>query len=231
MSPQSEFAFNGGKMQHIFKMENNLYTPEFSSECAKAALLCGRYFVKIDGSNHMVMKHASGALSLYARYDVKSTERIPNTCMELPAGGNPARYTSNHKEHHYCYRPVENVTGKMANMYGRLLRAAQSRFAHEPPGHYSVEVVGRKFQRTPGVDADAALAVHADQELTDVRLSTYADARTYLLDTVCAEGIIVEHAGVYWKLRSNCFDKECSFDGIKGSSDLPANFVHAVTVS
>jgi hypothetical protein len=32
------------------------------------------------------------------------------------------------------------------------------------------------------------------------------------------EGLVIEHAGTYWKVRANCFDKACNFERLKRAS-------------
>lgn len=53
-SAMAKPTFNGGKMQHIFRLVDILYVDEFSSDAAQAALESGIAYVKVDGANHMV---------------------------------------------------------------------------------------------------------------------------------------------------------------------------------
>ena len=70
----------------------------------------------------------------------------------------------------------------------------------------TVEWVGRKFNKTPGVDADIALCVHHEQvPLTNVPRE-FSELRTWLMEQGI-EGVVVEHRGVYWKVRTDCFHK------------------------
>ena len=221
--------FNGGKMAHIFKLVDNLYVKEFSEEGAESAFLHGRYYVKVDGANHMIIKNSDDEVELYARYDVGERE-MPATCIPIPAGKNGMTYVSRQKTHTYYYKPTRYIEGKLAKVYDILQRAAADYVNDKPPGHYSVEVVGRKFQNTPGVDCDGALAVHSQQTISvDQELRTFTNIRRYLLEAVCIEGVVVEHEGRFWKIRSNCFDKDCLFEKVKrGKAQLPATFLPPV---
>ncbi len=189
----TEATFNGGKMQHIFILVDNLYVDEFYSETAAAALEKGAAWVKVDGANHMVSKSDSGT-RMYQRYDSKSGER-PEGYIDLPDGKNEHRYTSQQRCHTYYYKPVELETGKLRGIYATLVDQAAVHLCDEPCGQYSVEVVGRKFQRTPGVDRAAALAFHADQCLElEPSVRSYGGIRSFLLNRVCIEGIVLEHS-------------------------------------
>ena len=53
-SAMAKPTFNGGKMQHIFRLVDILYVDEFSSDAAQAALQSGIACVKVDGAHHMV---------------------------------------------------------------------------------------------------------------------------------------------------------------------------------
>ena len=83
-----------------------------------------------------------------------------------------------------------------------------------------------------------ALAFHADQNhlgLTDAARSGFDGCRSFLLDERCVEGIVLEHEGVYWKIRSNCFDKRCDFEtllkSMRGTHPVyPPTFVPPVVV-
>lgn len=210
-------------MQHIFKLVNNLYVNEFSDDMAASAFHQGRFFVKVDGANHMIVKE-SDAVELYARYDVGSKE-IPADCISIPAGRNGATYESRQKVHTYCYKPTSYVTGKLATLYDELRLHAAEYVKDKPSGHYSVEVVGRKFQRTPGVDCDGALAIHSEQVL-DVDCRSFEAIKRFLLEVISIEGVVVEHKGQYWKIRSNCFDKDCPFEKVKrGKLERPINLI------
>lgn len=224
-------SFNGGKMEHIFALKDNLYTDEYVNPAAEAALRNGKYFYKIDGANHMLNKKADGTVRLYERYDAKDGI-CPANGVDLPTGMNASKYQSKQQCHTYYYMPTWTKTGKLSKIYDRLQVTAENKLADEPPGYYSVEVVGRKFQRTPGVDSDGALALHNEQAIGDRKFDNYQSIRTYLLEEICVEGLVIEHHARYWKVRSDCFDKRCSFVQLKkGGSTLPDNFITPTVIS
>ena len=229
-SAMAKPTFNGGKMQHIFRLVDNLYVDEFSSDAAQAALKSGIACVKVDGANHMVTKTDSG-ITLYQRYDSKSGHR-PGGFIDLPDGKNESRYTSQQQTHAYFYKPVELETGKLRRTYAALVDQVAEHLRAQPCGHYSVEVVGHKFQKTPGVDRDAALAFHAEQCLQlQPSVRSYQGIRSFLLTQVCIEGIVLEHEGVFWKVRSNCFAKDCPFEIWKRrGGPAPQNAIPVITV-
>ena len=49
-------SIQGGKINHIFEINNNLYTSTFSSQEAKEALANGIWTVKFHGSNGFISK-------------------------------------------------------------------------------------------------------------------------------------------------------------------------------
>jgi hypothetical protein len=230
ITAMAKATFNGGKMQHIFKLVDNLYVDEFYSEAARAALVKGSACVKVDGANHMVVKSDSG-ITLYQRFDSKSGE-CPEGYIDLPDGKNESRYTSRERSHAYFYKPVDLETGKLRRIFAALVDQAAGYLDAKPFGQYSVEVVGRKFQKTPGIDKDAALAFHADQCLhLEPQVRSYQGLRSYLLDQVCIEGVVLEHEGIFWKVRSNCFEKKCPFENWKhGGGPAPENAIPVVNI-
>jgi hypothetical protein len=222
----NNMTFNGGKMLHIFKLTSNLYVDEFFNDAAKDALHNGKYYVKVDGVNHMVLKNGTN-IELYARYDDKKgkidPQNLPYGVMALCDGANPSEYKSL-CQHHYYYKSCQDITGKMGKIYATLYKKIYTYFKEKPDGHYSIEVVGKKFQKTPGITSDAEICVHNDQ-LLDIKFQSYDNAKKYLLNDVCIEGVVIEHNGLYWKIRSNCFHKDNPYEKILKSQQIPDNFI------
>lgn len=219
--------FNGGKMMHIFTISNNLYTPNFYSNEAKEALENGRFFVKIDGSNAL-LKKVDGVWYLYSRYDDGkrkiNRDVLPSNTILLPEGKNIDQYNSGNKEHAYFYqlrsRPLPEDKGKLAKINRNLYRIVDEEmkgFLEELKEDYiTVELVGQKFNATPGVMAQCGIAPHSSQTIdVEKQFRTFIGMKDYLLNQKCIEGLVIEWKGVYWKIRSNCFDKRCNFECVK----------------
>lgn len=111
-------SIQGGKINHIFEINNNLYTSTFSSQEAKEALTNGIWTVKFHGSNGFISKK-NGELIIWERRDIKNkkledykhlgrilsleTINLDNnyTKCELPL-----EYKSNEKQHKYIFIEV-----------------------------------------------------------------------------------------------------------------------------
>mmetsp|Transcript_3547 Transcript_3547/g.5423 ORF Transcript_3547/g.5423 Transcript_3547/m.5423 type:complete len:231 (-) Transcript_3547:136-828(-) len=204
--------FNGGKMAHIFQFDKDthLYTPQTMSEEASDALKYGTFYYKIDGSNGMIVCQENGQLLAFQRLDTRG-KPIPAHCMRLPTGSNVDCY----EKHSYCYEPITiDVQGKKAKKKNKamldLVEKYKDRFSGQK--YTSVEWVGTKFNKTPGVPDDVALAIHAEQTVCedDTPARTYENFRSYFLETAI-EGFIIEHNGVFWKIRGDGFDRKCPF--------------------
>lgn len=207
--------FNGGKMQHLFQFGDNYkYNKDgmFSSPEAEQALLGGNLYYKIDGSNGMIVSK-NDDIRVFQRHDTRgkgNTMADGKVLTNLPEGKNPATY----KDHTYFMQEVTtDVTGKKLSKRNRamldLAKRHKDRLLSFGREWLSVEWVGKKFQQTPGVDHDVALAVHEDQVLTDGEIDrTFKGVQKYLMDD-CSdapiEGIIVAHHGVYWKVVTGGF--------------------------
>jgi hypothetical protein len=205
-----------------------LYKNEYYNTEAREAVEFGTYFVKVDGANHIIKKK-DGVINLYMRYDDKrgfyKKDSLPFNMLNL------SEYTSS-VHHSYYYKSCADTQGKLEKVYSRLTRIAEKAFNAHPDGEYSVEIVGSKFQRTPGVDSSAEIALHSDQNI-EVDL----DKRNFkgideLLQMYCIEGFIIQYNKKYWKVRSNCYDKKCIFEMVKcGKVPVPENLLKPVLLS
>ena len=129
-------------------------------------------------------------------------------------------------------------------------------------GYLSVELIGNKFQQTPGVYVDAAIAIHCEQRLdvladpttpaagrmeegVDVSLDkdieelkvgtqemknqvvalprTFDGMKDFLLSRN-VEGVVLEHNGTFWKIRSNLMDVDCLFEKDRSNAIPPTKF-------
>jgi hypothetical protein len=170
---------------------------------AKVALECGTILLKIDGSNGMIITGDDGTFHPYERLDTKGKE-IPSRCTALPEGSNPDAY----KGHSYCHEPISlEVEGKKLKNRNQAMLDVVER--HEDRllsfgNTISIAWYGKKFQKTPGVPHDVAIAVHADQVCEEDFDLTQDGVRDFLLNSdPPIEGVIVEHKGKYWKVRSD----------------------------
>jgi len=190
----------------------------------------------------------------YQRLDTKGKAPPPG-CIRLPSnsnnrgeGGNPESYEG----HSYYYEPIKLDAEVMAKKKLRKRNQAMLRIVQDHADYFvslttrsrngnggddakknyvSVEWVGRKFNRTPGVPHDVAIAVHAEQLVPSEEVArlerTYDGMKKALLlltlevdnnDTTTTttpppviEGYVVEYEGTYWKIRADCFDRRCPF--------------------
>jgi len=207
-------------MVHIFEFDDTtkLYTSNSFSEAAHEALLNGRLYYKIDGSNGMLVRDRSGdeeesaTFLAYQRLDTRG-KPIPENCVALPAGENAESYEG----HSYCYEPIlANVDGKKARKRNQAMLATVEHFSEHLSGLHSdfvsIEWVGKKFNKTPGVPADIAIAIHSEQTCDENVERTYDGMRSFLLEAdPPIEGLVLEHEGIFWKIRADCFDRKCKF--------------------
>jgi hypothetical protein len=206
-------GFNGGKMAHIFEFDKDtgLYAETIASAEAEAALQRGKVFYKIDGSNGMLIRGKNGELTTFQRLDTRGRP-TPEVCVSLPQGPNADVYEG----HSYCYKPISaNVEGKKAKKMNQAMLDLVDKYKDHLLcyGEFvSIEWVGAKFNKTPGVPHDIAIAIHVDQSCNEEFDHCYEGLRNLLLraDTPI-EGLIFEFSGVYWKVRADCFDRNCPF--------------------
>ena len=222
----SALDFNGGKMQHIFKFddETKMYSPRAASELAETALVNGRLFYKIDGSNGMLVReqtdHGDDESSddkikfrAYQRLDTKG-KSIPDNCIAIPKHCNNEDTYSGHS---YCYEPIlMDVEGKKAKKRNEAMLATVAKFTDHllslDRDYVSVEWVGKKFNKTPGVPCDIAVAIHSEQICEEDIDRTYDGMKDYLLGADHPiEGLLIEYLGTFWKVRADCFDRKCKF--------------------
>lgn len=213
-------------MEHIFKTdENHRYIPYPQSKEAEEALAEGTFYVKIDGSNGCLFREEDGKWTLYSRYDDKkgrfTNTDLPNTIRELPEGKNSSKYQSNEQTHSYYYvlrpRPSEDQRGKLAKIDRELYRIIDSNREYLDSlecKFITVELVGQKFGKTLGVEADCDIAIHSDQKILIFDRSFYGIRET--CTDFFIEGLVVEHRGKWWKVRWDGFEG-CSYN-IKGQT-------------
>jgi hypothetical protein len=231
-------AFNGGKMMHIFEIKDNLYTPQFYSPEAKEALENGHVYIKIDGSNAL-LKNTDGVWSLYSRYDDTrgrftdlEESKLPEDIITLPDGKNISTYDSGSKHHSYFYklrkRPLDTDKGKLAKLNRTLYKIIdgeemQDFLSASGTVWLTVELVGKKFNATPGVREMCGIAPHKSQTVSIQNQDrTYQGMKELLLSST-VEGYVIEWKGVFWKIRSNCFDKNCTFEVAKKTREWRAD--------
>ncbi len=219
-------GFNGGKMIHIFELDKDtgLYQEKITSAEAETALREGTAFYKIDGSNGMILRGDDGEPRAFQRLDTRG-RAPPEGCIRLPKGPNVDIF----KDHSYWYQPITTcVQGKKAKQRNQSMldvveKHKDSLLAY---GKYvSVEWVGTKFNKTPGVPNDVAIAIHVEQRCEKNFDRSYQGVKDLLLEAdPPIEGLIFELDSVFWKVRADCFDKKCSFK-TNGSSVRPPTFL------
>ncbi len=250
--------FNGGKIEQIFENdpETNTYNGNFTNDDARDAFLYGKYFVKVDGSNGMLVRQSflEGLQTLkytlkyrwvlFQRYDDKKgkldPDNLPKNIISLPIGGNPSVYNN----HRYYYKlmapsniPDESLRPKKKqklindSLYSEIEHSKHV-LENMNQKFISVELIGKKFQKTPGVNVDCEIALHQQQTI-DIpeEYRTFEGMKHFLLDEFLGEGLIVSHNGKYWKIRANCFDKNCNFEKWKKGKDVDTTLApHIVTL-
>jgi hypothetical protein len=241
-------SFNGGKMIHIFSFddETHLYAPTFESAASKEALEKGNLFYKIDGSNGLVKKKKGNdglvLLEAFQRLDTKGRPS-PEGCIPLPPGSNMDSYQG----HSYYYEPITtNVDGKKARKRNEdMLKVVQDHAHHMFPKvgneeeeesaasmFVSMEWVGYKFNKTPGVPHNVGIAIHSEQACKEVVERTFEGMKSFLLESnPPIEGLIVEYDGLYYKVRGDGFDKKCRFRTNPSSARPPIFLVSPPTTT
>lgn len=217
-------------MQHIFQFsdETRRYETDgsFSSAEAEEALLHGTLFYKVDGSNGMIQvihdDNGELILRIFQRLDTKGKEVDDKLkaqqnigaadILPLPPGKNPSAYAG----HSYVYSEIttEGIKGKKAINMKRAQQEVVEKHKDIIVAYgeewISVEWVGEKFNKTPNVPHPVALAIHREQRVeNELALErSYEGMRQYLVEDCVdqpVEGFVLEHGGVYWKVRADCF--------------------------
>lgn len=213
-------------MEHLFAFNDQTKKYETNGSCssleAEQALLEGAMFYKIDGSNGMVQViHDSSdfqanppMIRIYQRLDTRGSPPPSNNhLIPLPAGRNSPEY----KGHSYYYDEItEHVAGKKLSKRNRAMLELVERCAEKlvllGQEFISVEWVGQMFNKTPNVPHAVAMALHQDQKVSEKVnnniVRSYTGICKYLLEDCTdepVEGLILEHHGVFYKVRADCF--------------------------
>jgi hypothetical protein len=172
-------------------------------------------------------------------------EDVSDYFIELPDGENLKEYGTDKHKYHYFYekqarvtkdKSTYNKTDKMLVKLYDMVDTAVRENRLELTDFQTVEMIGDKFQKTLGVDKDVAMAVHKDQqiEIPDEQRN-YDGIKKFLLEDKCTEGIVIEHKNRYWKIRSNCFDKNCEYEKLskqwlkdRKNTVIPGNYIGPV---
>jgi hypothetical protein len=205
-----------------------MYTNQPYSEAATEALENGVLFHKINGSNGCLFKTGDGQWSLYRRYDDKKgcldPDNLPNGYRTLPSGLNEQSYGEKFR-HSYYYRRMERIpqekkkyslSEKMSNAFYVIVDRNTPQLDAFNTDALTVELVGRKFNKTPGCDFDYGIALHRQQRVPWEIPRSFEGFKKYLMSSVCAEGVILEHQGRYWKIKTCYFDQKCLFGSLEG---------------
>jgi len=164
-------------------------------------------------------------LAVYERQDTRGKEPTEDL-VPLVSGANTDRYGEGTKKHSYFMRKVvlHKSDGKKQKKIKQALVDVVERNRKElieaikthgdSSGCLSVELVGQKYQKTPGVDVPVALMLHCEQNVIPAKGAslprTYDEVKAFLASYV-AEGIVVEWEGEFWKILSSCVDPKCGF--------------------
>jgi hypothetical protein len=250
--------FSSSDAQDAFEKSNNIYW-KIDGSCALIRWTKPDYDVDRDADDT-----DDGVLELYQRQDTRGQDPTPDL-IPLPSriddddddgtGKNMICTNTNaYKNHNYYMKKVE-LNGKkdgkkqktmkllllkiLNDNRTELIKAVQKYGSSD--GYLSVELVGHKFNQTPGVYVDAAIIIHQEQRLklsttsvdgdeTDIETfpRTFDGIKTFLMERFNVEGVVVEYSGVYWKILSNVMDPEkCPFK-IDPSNALPPTKMYTV---
>ena len=222
-------------MEHIFEITEtqptptskrgvNVYSSRFSCPEAQEALEKGTFYWKVDGACGMVRYNSEeDELEVYERQDTRGREASEDL-VPLRPGENQHEYGKDKDRHTYFMRKVaitDEDGKKQKKIKAAILDVLKANRdvlisacrEHGKDGWLSVELVGTKFQKTPGVEDEVAIALHKDQNLIiDGDLPRSYDEAKKFLGQRSVEGIVVEWNGRYWKLRSNLMDPSCLFE-------------------
>ena len=175
-------------------------------------------------------------LVAFQRLDIRGKQTPPPHCISLPAGRNMDTYDG----HSYYYEPIRlDVAGKKAKKRNQEMIQIMEDHADyllqimddTGTNFVSIEWVGTKFNKTPGVAHDVAMILHQDQLCDESMERSYEGIKSYLLGYNAwsghppVEGLVIEHNGVYWKLRADCFDRKCPFKTHPAAARAPVNIL------
>ncbi|VVU95322.1 hypothetical protein CPAV1605_1073 [seawater metagenome] len=150
-------SIQGGKMTHIFKINNNFYENQYADPEAESALKNGMWTLKIHGSNGFLTKE-NGIIKIWQRRDIKdknlSEMTFESEILKLEDINKsllfnktvlPEIYESNHKKHHYIYVHIlpSSKMGKI--LYPRM----EVLLLDYDEIYQSIEIVGKKVQGNP----------------------------------------------------------------------------------
>lgn len=209
------------------------YVPVFDPEFRVGPNM--KVYRKIDGSNGALFVGDDKSVHLLKRYDCKTflnkastpkytSDQLLETyfadfLIPVPTtdGPGPFTYTSGSTNHmyfqKYVSRPAENTKNGAEKIDLAIYKVAEKHIDRLSPGLYSCEFVGRKFNFTPGVEDDVAIAIHSDQVFTSDFEFAKCDERSFYdifasyFKDVPMEGVIVmDDNGRFWKIHARLFE-------------------------
>ena len=201
------------------------YVDDWYSDTGREALVSpdARMYVKINGSCGMLVRDPqTNEWVIYQRYDDKKNKfddgkAMPVDHISVPGGANPLQYQYYHgrvKHKYYMRRLDRNAKGKSEHRINTLLyqivdRAVASGRLTPEDNYVSIELCGRNFNQTPGVD-EIGIALHREQLLKEPLVpppeNTVEAWKATLVQYVTkypCEGIVLRHpSGLYFKVLS-----------------------------
>ncbi len=251
-SQMSIASYFGGYMPHCFESaDETTYVPRLV-ENAREAIFHGRWFTKVDGgSGLLIFNEHEQRYDLYRRYDDKKNKFQgipPPGYIHLPTSKNPSVYKGRQRTHRYFlkFQPRTAPFGKGSNggeaaIWRELYSQIDREFIEgksldgldwSMPMYHSLDLVGKNFSATPGVDK-IGIALLADQEilekpsfisdglkegLTDEQV--YEHFKEYFC-TVACQGIIIEYQGMYWRILASHFGSNVLWNRDKNLTPQP----------
>ena len=170
--------FNCGKMEHIFEYvrrdKGSYYIDEFTSEDARQAFEEGEFYLKIHGECGLIDVQANKA------YRRNQSKIIPENNSSLPSFANvqcpnPTVYRDEVYSLEEIPTSIEEIEKlklgkKQKKMFIERANAYQTykKEDHEKFIQRSVEWIGTKIQRTPGVIDQASFIIHENMNVKKI---------------------------------------------------------------
>jgi len=186
-----EVIFYCTKINHIWKVKDNIYTSEFFNKDAELAFKSAdtKVYNKIDGSCGAI-KRINNTWVIYQRYfDEKNKFR-----NNIPDG-----YI--HIQNKYFLRPLSRVQNTIGwqKIVDRLYHTVDNT-NNLDKDYYSIELIGPNFNKTPNV-IENTFILHKDQIL-NIQFNNKKDLQEFFTKNP-SEGLIIFHKGRFWKIHSS----------------------------
>jgi hypothetical protein len=195
-------TFRCTKINHIWKVKDNIYTDEFFNSHAESAFKSGeaKIYNKIDGSCGAIIK-TNNIWTIYQRYfDEKNKLKynLSDGYIHIQK-----KYFLRRLDRKQKYLKLQNIVDQLYNIVDN---------SNLDKDYYSIELVGPDFNKTPNVFENQFI-LHEDQ-MVDLKFNSKQDLNEYFLKNP-SEGLIICYKSRFWKIHSSKINPELSKDYIK----------------